>query len=229
MRILIIEDERSIARRTERLLREILGARIISLELRDRIEGGKDYLLHHEIDLLFLDLNLNGQNGFEVLRSVIAESFETIIISAYKDKAITAFEYGVVDFVPKPFDRARLEKALQRLEYTPRNVKSVVVKRKGRLKVIPVAEIRYIKGANIYSEIFTTNEEKELSNKTLDQFERLLPSNFARIHKSYIADMRRATEILIHVGSKYELKMDDEIVLPIGRTRYKALKSEFFT
>ncbi|WP_235299627.1 LytR/AlgR family response regulator transcription factor [Portibacter marinus] len=226
MKILIIEDERSIASRLERLLRSILQSKIEKLEIRAYIEGGLDYIQQHEIDLLFLDLNLNGQDGFEILKTLLAESFQTIIVSAYKEKAIEAFEYGVVDFVPKPFDKDRLEKALSRIHQKPDRLHSLIIKKQGQLKIIPLHEIIYIKGANIYSEIYTDSNPKELSNKTLDQLSKMLPRQFVRIHKSYIADLNRATKIRIQPGSKYELILENNLILPIGRTKYKSVKKQ---
>ena len=79
---------------------------------------------YHSIDLLLLDLNLHGKSGFLALENAVAGSFQTIIVSAYADQAITAYEYGVLDFVNKPFSRARLEKALNRFlnsDYIPVN------------------------------------------------------------------------------------------------------------
>jgi DNA-binding LytR/AlgR family response regulator len=228
MRILIVEDERSIANRLERLLKEILEDQITSLEMRESSTAAMDFIQHQEIDILFLDLNLSGADGFDVLKSVVAESFDTIIVSAYRDKAIEAFEYGVVDFVPKPFGKARLEKALSRISEQRQQLKKLVIKKQGQLKAISLEDVAYFKGANIYTEVHLVKKGKELSNKKLDQLEKLLPSNFARIHKSYIVDMNRAQNIIIKPGSKYELQLDDDLILPIGRTRYKELKSKFF-
>ena len=67
------------------------------------MESAFAYLKDHQIDLLLLDLNLDGGNGFDILKYTVSQSFHTIIISAYTDQAITAFQYGVLDFIPKPF------------------------------------------------------------------------------------------------------------------------------
>ena len=125
MKILIVEDEKSIANRIERLLKEIAGDKISSLVQKERLTEALDYINHHKIDLLFLDLNLSGNDGFEILQSLAAETFDTIIVSAYRDKAIDAYEYGVVDFVPKPFTKDRLAKAFHRLDSNRPEVKKL--------------------------------------------------------------------------------------------------------
>lgn len=233
LHILIVEDEAGIARRVERLTHDILGNRIDKLVLINKLAAAQDYIHSNPIDLRLLDLNLSGTNGFEMLRSVVAESFSTIVISAYRDRALEAFEYGVLDFVPKPFDRDRLEKAFQRvLDRTLRSQhpgKYLAVKKAGRIQLIPVSDILFIQGANIYSEIHLNNGRRELSDKTMESLYQILPPWFARIHKSYIANMQTAKEIHISPGAKYELELQEGTRLPIGRTRYTDLRNQFFS
>ncbi len=232
MRILIVEDEASIARRTERLLQELLGKELDSLHICPSVEAALTYIAEKAIDLLLLDLNLSGRNGFEILQSLLAESFDTIIISAYRDRAIEAFEYGVLDFIPKPFDLDRLRRAMDRFRQQSGRAKQpmrrLAIKKQGRISLIAVKDICFIKGANIYSEIHLQHGGKALSDKSLDTLIRLLPAHFERVHKSYIVDMQRCTEIIIQPGSKYQLRLDDDQYIPLGRTRYKAIKEAYF-
>ena len=65
-------------------------------------------------------------------------------------------------------------------------------------------------------------------NKTLENLELLLPEHFVRIHKSYLVSMQEAREIVIEPGSKYSLRLNNQVLLPIGRTRYKEIKKRWF-
>ena len=232
MNILIIEDEARIARRIERMVSNILGNEINCISVCHDLTEGRAYIKLHPIDLLFLDLNLNGEDGFEVLKSVVAESFQTIIISAYKDRAIKAFEYGVLDFVPKPFTEDRLVLACKRvteiLNADP-SAKYLAISKKDIKKLIKIANIKYIQGAGVYTEIMEMNGNKSLHNKSLDNLLRIMPSHFERIHKSYIANMNEAIGTRAEPGSKYFLILKDEEELPIGRTRYKEIKERWMT
>lgn len=114
MRILIVEDERPIAKYIERLCRQLLGTKVRSIDLQYSLEDAASFLFRQPVDLCLLDLNLNGENGYELLKLAVSGSFHTIIISANTDKAVEAFRFGVLDFIPKPFDEARLSQALQR-------------------------------------------------------------------------------------------------------------------
>lgn len=233
MNILIVEDESRIAQRVARFTKEILKEEIGALVLKDKMSTAWDYLHQHPIDLLLLDLNLSGKDGFEMLKSVLAQSFATIIISANREKALEAFEYGVLDFVPKPFDQERLEKALNRFRDKQQKSdyagKYLAIKKNGKILLLQNDDILYIQGANIYAEIYTQDGRKELSDKSLDHLYQILPPRFARIHKSYIANMSQAREIIISAGSKYQLLMEDGTLLPIGRSKYKEMKAQFFS
>lgn len=227
MKILIIEDEARIARRIERMTRDFFNKEVRIL-LSDSLDNGLLLIEQHSIDLLLLDLNLNGEDGFEILQTFAAGSFQTIIISAYTDKAITAFNYGVLDFVPKPFDQSRLTQAFMR--YTTPGKQSgtgtrfLAVKKAKTISLIPVHEIRYIKGAGIYTELHLENNRMELHDKSLESLEKLLPETFERIHKSFILCWDQADKFVVETGGKYSILLKNGELLPVGRSRYKEIK-----
>ena len=228
MRVLIIEDEGRIAKRLERMTRSFFEENLSSLSICDSLQKGLIYIAEHQIDILLLDLNLNGENGFDLLESVVAGSFHTIVVSAYTDRAIHAFSYGVLDFVPKPFDEQRLGLAFKRISATVKktenSMKFLAVKKAGQLHLIDIDDLLYIKGAGIYSELHLQNGRLELHDKSLETLEQLLPDSFERIHKSYIIPMKHAERITVQAGSKYNLLLKNGEMLPIGSLRYKDLK-----
>lgn len=231
MIILIIEDEPIIARRIKRLLNQLIGDQVDEILIAHGVESGLEILGKTTIDLLFLDLNLNGEDGFRVLETFVAYAFHTIIISAYREKAIEAFEYGVLDFVPKPFNAERLRKALQRLDATPAinqpTAKYLSIQKRGKVQLLAIADLSYVKGAGVYSELYFQNGQKELHNKNLEKLTQLLPAHFERIHKSYITNLQEVSDLKAQPGSKYSLFLKDGTELPIGRTKYKALKAKW--
>lgn len=231
MNILIVEDESRIARRVERLTRDILGNALQSLNHTNTLREALTFIENHSLDLVLLDLNLNGEDGFDLLTTAVSRSFHTIVISAYKDQAITAFEYGVLDFVPKPFNRDRLEQAFNRMvtkEKPESKVKYLAVKSRHRIQLIPIEDLVYIKGAGAYAELYLIDGTKELHDKSLEKLEQLLYPVFGRIHKSYLVKMTEIKEIMVQSGSKYMAKLKNGELLPIGRTKYKELKEKWF-
>lgn len=214
------------------MTRAYFGDSLSRITLCNELDEAHQIVGQQNFDLLLLDLNLNGEDGFEVLKTTVAEAFHTIIISAYKEKAITAFEYGVLDFVPKPFSEERLAQAFSRIS-TKANVgsgtKYLAVKKRGSISLINTDDIRYIKGAGIYTELHLKNGQKEIHDKSLEKLEQLLPASFLRIHKSYLLNLSCAKEIIVQPGSRYDMLLQDGEALPIGRTRYKELKEKLFS
>lgn len=224
MRIMILEDEKVAARRLKRLISESLDSNISSLELFYSFEEGMEYLNSNSIDLLFLDLNLNGCDGFDLLYQFVERAFETVVVSANTDRAIEAFELGVIDFIPKPFDKKRLQTALNRFTGKMNRLQgttTLVVKNQGNRVFVKVSDIEFIQGAGDYSEIHCVGGEIHLHTKSMDKLSAILPESFIRIHKSYIVDKSIIKEVKVYGGGKYGAILNSTNELPISRSRYK--------
>ncbi|MCE7995192.1 MAG: response regulator transcription factor [Roseivirga sp.] len=231
MNILIVEDESRVAKRIERMTRDIFGKDLQSLTHINTLEEALAFIESHSLDVVLLDLNLNGEDGFDLLKAAVSGSFHTIVVSAYKDQAITAFEYGVLDFVPKPFNQDRLTQAFDRIvskERAEKEVKYLAVKTRHRIHLIPVEDVLYGKGAGAYTELFLADGTKELHDKSLEKLEQLLSNAFERVHKSYLVRMSAVKEIIVASGSKYMAALKNGVQIPIGRTRYKDIKAKWF-
>ncbi len=230
MNILIIEDENRIAKRIERMTKEFFLNTLKNIICVSSLQEGIEYIQNNELDLVLLDLNLNGENGFDILQKSVSESFHTIIISANKHEALTAFEYGVLDFVPKPFNKNRLQQAFDRIikkeEVTTENLQFLAVKKRTDIQLININNVLYIKGAGVYTEIYLNNGKKELHDKSLEKLSQLLPKTFQRIHKSYLVKINEIKEIIVQTGSKYSVELKNKEILPVGRTKYKLLKEK---
>ena len=228
---MIVEDETRIARRIERMTREILGADLRSLTHIKTLEEATTFIEKHSLDLVLLDLNLNGANGFDLLTTAVSGAFHTIVVSAYKDQAINAFEHGVLDFVPKPFNQERLAQAFDRFHDKAVTAKSVVkylaVKKRQRVELIPIEDLVYIKGAGAYAELFLADGRKELHDKSLEKLEQLLAPDFERVHKSYLVKMTEVKGFIVQTGSKYSAELKSGERIPVGRTKYKDLKEKW--
>lgn len=223
-----MEDERPIAAYVEELTREVLGTRVESMRVCHDLDDAADELSAQPIDLCLLDLNLNGEDGYELLRHAAAGSFATIVISANTDRAVEAFRYGVLDFVPKPFDRARLAEALARMERPHAASTDVVAIRQGReIRLIGLDEIRYFRSAGNYVEAHLRDGTRELLEKTMTLLERMLPPGYERVHRSYLVDLGRMTSFGHVGGGNYEIRLADGAVLPLSREKARELRGRF--
>ncbi|TGL87152.1 helix-turn-helix domain-containing protein [Leptospira congkakensis] len=114
MKILILEDEPVHAKFLTKLLHTVLGSSIVEIIHVTTIDEADAELKKSPINLLFLDLNIFGFDGFDILDRIPTIFVNTIVVSANTDNAIRAFEYGVIDFIAKPISEDRLRLALDR-------------------------------------------------------------------------------------------------------------------
>lgn len=228
MHILIVEDDRPIAEDIELLVKKILKKEISSIHIETTLDNALAYLNEKPIDVLLLDLNLNSKDGFQILTQAVSRSFHTIVISANVNRAIEAYEYGVLDFIPKPYSVERLKIAFRRLESSHaldgHAMKYLSVKKGFRVHVFPIDTVRYFKSANIYVELHMNDDHIEIYDKPLKQLVPLLPSNYYRIHKSYIVDTETIEEIQALGAGQYRVILRSGDCLPVSRQRIKTLK-----
>jgi len=229
MHVLIVEDEPFISVRLQRQIRHILGSKLGKLNNFDNLDDAQEYISEHSIDLLFLDLNLQGKNGFELLKNITASSFHTIIVSANETEAIKAFEYGVLDFISKPFTETRLQQGINRVldvslrqDYGSRYLS---VKQAGTNKLVEVSKIEYIQAAGHYSEL-VSKDETWLHDKSIQKLLSLLPPNFEHVHRSYIVNMNFVSSLSAKVGRKYDLELENGKLIPIGRNRFNVIRDK---
>jgi DNA-binding LytR/AlgR family response regulator len=228
MRILIVEDERVAARGLQRMVQEILGKEISWIGCEASLDASRFALAENPMDLLFLDLNLNGESGFDLLQGAVAGSFHTIIVSANEDQALRAFEYGVLDFVPKPVSEERLKKAINRVKdanYTGKHAKYLPIRKPQGIALIQLEDVSYFRGDGNYVEIRLKKGVSEYHRQTLDSLAKVLPPQFSRIHRSYIVDKREVKSVLSHGGGMYDVELAGGAKLPLSRTLYKNFKN----
>jgi two-component system response regulator LytT len=221
VRIAIVEDEAIVARRLERMVRTISGATDVAIA--STFDAALALIRSRPIDVLFLDLNLNGRDGFALLEEAVASPFQTVVVSAHHEQALRAFEYGVTDFVAKPWSEERLRLAFERTaSREPQRRATTIIVRKGReLRSVPASEIVFVQGADDYSELHLADGSVHLHEKTLSALEALLPQAFLRVHRSYIANLARVRGMRAS-----SLVMKDDTLIPVGRVYREAVRAK---
>ena len=229
MKIVIVEDEPAAARQLEKMLRRVKGLHIESLDIAHSI-GVARARMAEKLDLLFLDLNIMGESGTDLLKEFLSEPFETIITTAYPEHALAAFELGVRDYLLKPFSQERLETAISRvpepsLSASPA-ISRILIKEKDKISPVAVESIAVIRSAGDYCELFLEGGASKLCSKRMDFLERRLPSDFMRIHRSAIIRLSKVKEIRAEAAGRYEVLAEGfNEPIPVGRKYYKELKS----
>jgi len=223
MKTLIVEDVTLVAERIADLVKTYLPD--CTTKIAHSLYDAKFCINEEVYDLLLLDLNLNGKDGFELLKFAVAASFQTIVITANKDQASQAFDHGILDFISKPISEKRFKIAIDRFlsndNMNRENLKSLSIKSKGVIELIQIDEIEYIKASGNYSEIYTLSEKQYLHDKNLDKLLRILPKNFIRVHRSYIIPKEGILKVIKHGGGKYDIELKSGFHIPLSREIYK--------
>ena len=227
-RTLIADDEQLARDRLKRLLAEhsdkieVIGEAQNGIECREMIDRLKP-------DLLFLDIQMPGLNGFEVLQQS-SHSPVVIFSTAYDEYALQAFETNSIDYIVKPVKAERVQKSLEKLDSlksnrdkqemlrlidsyisqaSRREITSMPVKVGDRMLFVQIDDIVYFSAEEKYVNIYTKDGKIYLSDLTLKILQDKLSDKFLRIHRSLLVNISRIREINKHYGSRFILKMDD--------------------
>ncbi len=158
-----------------------------------------NFMQQHEVDLIFLDIEMPELNGMEILRSMINPP-KVILTTAYSEYALESYNYGVVDYLLKPIKIERFIKAINKVSVSKisepeknNGNEALQIKHDGVPVNIPFAAILYIQSFGNYLKIFT-DSRMYLITETLINITTLLSENFQRTHKSYIANLDRVSK-----------------------------------
>ena len=227
MRVLIVEDEPLVRQRLLRLCGELVGKRA-HFDAVGELDAAGDRLQRSIYDGLLLDLSVGGQSGFELLRTAVAGRYQCVVVSAHRDCALQAFEYGVLDFVPKPFSRERLSLALERLlhagRYRAGSARYLGVWRAQSVALVELADVMWIRADGDYCELRMADGRTELHDKSLSALAAVLPPDFVRCHRSYLVNLRHVQTLHAGSGSRYWLMLSSRAELPVGRVHVAALR-----
>jgi two-component system LytT family response regulator len=184
-------------------------------------------------DLVFLDVQMPECGGFDVLELLGSDLPPTIIfVTAYDEYALRAFEAGALDYLLKPFDDARFARALNRAKdklahYTspqPRPAERLVVKSRGQLRFLNVADIDWIEAAGYYA-CLHVGGDTHIMRRTLLELERDLgDEKFIRIHRSIIVNLDRIHGLELEDGGEYEVVLKSKGRLRLSRRFRKRLQ-----
>jgi two-component system LytT family response regulator len=208
---------------------------------------------NNKTDLLLLDIQMPGLDGFQVLEQLRPDEIPVIIFTtAYDQYALRAFEAHALDYLLKPFDQERLHHALQRAraqvgvgherELTkrilnllsqvksnvpgaPHNQERLVIRAKGRIVFLNLDEIDWIQASANYVRL-NVGKESHLVRETIGGIaERLNPNHFVRIHRSTIVDVRKIKELIPVNSGEYIVVLNSGKELSCSRGYRAALQN----
>jgi len=229
LRVLLVDSDPRATLLLEQYCRAILGQRLAHLATADSFPAAAARLEAMPFDVVLLDPDLKQSDGLDLLSRQTGRPFQTIIVSATTDLSLRAFEYGVLDFVPKPVSRDRLALALCRVarprEAAEPSDQFLAVRRRGRIDLVAINDLVYVEGADKYSELVLANGQRSFYDRCLGRLEATLPPSFVRIHKSYLVRFTMISRLIVLRGSRYFAELRNGLRLPVGRSRYEQIKS----
>jgi DNA-binding LytR/AlgR family response regulator len=173
------------------------------VEVKDHFSNVSDalvYLNQHSVDLLFLDVEMPGATGFDLLDQ-IAYSPKVILTTSKPEYAYDAFEYNVTDFLKKPFTYQRFIESLQKVtahaDSTPATVSidHIFIKTEGKLVRLNNDDILYIESMGDYVK-FVTTDKKYVTHNTIKNLEdKVNKESFMKVHRSYIINISKIDDI----------------------------------
>ena len=239
-KIIIIDDEPLARSITKEYLQKHPDLEIMQ-ECNDGFEGLKA-IQEHRPDLIFLDIQMPKITGFEMLE-LLDQPPSVIFTTAFDEYAIKAFEAHAIDYLLKPFNQERFDKAiakwkeqnanstekatqelLESASQSPSQNHRIVVKNGSKIKIIPVHDVQYLEAADDYVKIHTS-EGYFLKNKTMAHFENTLDKEqFVRSHRSYIVNVQQITRIDPYEKDNHVAILRSGVKVPVSRSGYGKLK-----
>ncbi|WP_028412311.1 LytR/AlgR family response regulator transcription factor [Priestia sp. J2] len=240
LRVLIVDDEMLARDELKYLLHRTKEVDFI--EEAESIEEALDKMMDEKPDLLFLDIQLSDDSGFDIAKRLkkMKKPPAIIFATAYDQYALQAFEVDAIDYILKPFDEERVVQAIHK--YKKMRVPHHAVKEEepigesssqtGKLAIsvddsivlVNIEDILFVGLIEGEVTIQTISESYHTAD-TLAMLEKKLPSqSFVRVHRGYIVNVHHISEVQPWFNSTYNLVMKNDKRVPVSRTYAKELK-----
>ena len=252
----IIVDDEQLARDELAYLLKNLGDVNVVAQGKNGLEG-VNLIKEHNPDLVFLDVQMPGLDGFAVIKKLLDRKVplpKIVFATAFDQYAVKAFEVNAVDYLLKPFDKKRValsvEKArakieagagpeekfdtlLRMLESQKPQTAKILIKAAGRLFLTDPKDICYATIEDGVITVATSGHaglEGQSNCRTLEElFDSLDPASFWRAHRSFLVNINHIREVVPWFKSSYQLRMDDkkQTEVPVSRAQTRRLRELF--
>ena len=246
IRIMIVDDEVLARARLRQLVQQDPDFEIVS----ECANGAQAVEAAAKLkpDVLLLDVQMPGLDGFGVLKRLNEDSMPLIIfVTAYDEFAVKAFELNACDYLLKPFKKKRFEEAMLRakselgnmgqkqwLERTsslieslsgrPRYLARFAIKERGRIIFVKASEVDWIEAQDNYVRLHCGKDAHLVRQKIGVLEDELDPARFVRVHRGAIVNVERIRELQQWFHRDYRVILRDGTVVPLGRSYREALR-----
>ena len=251
----IVDDEQLARDELAYLIKDLPDVNVVA-QGKNGLEA-VNLIKEHNPDLVFLDVQMPGLDGFGVIKKLLDKKVplpKIVFATAFDQYAVKAFEVNAVDYLLKPFDKKRVAQSIQKardkmestapasekLETLVRMLESqktqsskILLKAAGRLFLVDQKEICYASIEDGVISVVTggvAGMEGQSNCRTLEELlDSLDPTLFWRAHRSYLVNINRIKEVVPWFKSSYQLRMDDkkQTEIPVSRAQTRRLRELF--
>jgi two-component system LytT family response regulator len=238
MKVIIVEDEVLAQQELNWLIKEHSQMAVVAT-----FDDGMDvlkYLQHHEVDAIFLDINIPSLDGVLLAQNIskFAHKPFIVFITAWKEHAVEAFELEAFDYILKPYQESRIIGMLQKLEaaYQQQNAPqtassgsrenlTINLVKDERIIVTDINDIYYAEAHEKMTFVYTRREAYVMPMNITEFCSRLPESHFFRCHRSYCVNLSKIREIEPWFNNTYILRLRDlDFQVPVSRSRVKEFR-----
>lgn len=243
MKAVIIDDELSARQVLENTIKSVDSDINVCADA-GTVEEAVAVINKHKPNIIFLDIELSYQSGFDLLDAIEAEKYIVIFTTAYNQYAIKAIKYAAFDYLLKPISPSELQASLKRAKETltgeegsqktrlgalkeyleGNNPKRLLIATDKGIEVLDKKKIVRLEGDRNYTIIHSLGNKPLLTAKTLKDYEEQLEGgDFFRVYQSHLVNLNYIVRYLRGRGGKLELS--DGTILPVSREKKQALLS----
>lgn len=224
----IIDDEEDSRSNTRNMLQKYCPEVEIVGEA-DNGPDGKQKIQEMKPQVVFLDINMPGMNGFEMLEGIYDRDFCVIFLTAYSEHGITAVKAGAIDYLLKPLILNELQGAIKKVRAyyeskaasgnkAEENKNLVLINHSKGFTLVDFKEIIWLEANDNYTNLYLNGQKKIMASKTLKEFESILPSqDFFRVHRSALINFNYVKEFSNHEGG--EVILSDGTRVQVSKAR----------
>lgn len=242
LKAIIIDDEPDCVRLLALQLKEHCPNVQILAQLTNS-EEGLQAIQALEPDVVFLDIEMPGMNGFTLLEQLDDIPFSLIFVTAYNEFALKAFRFSALDYLLKPLDTQELQEAVQKAEKRQRvdqrqiellkmqmqggqYPQKIAVPGQGGVVFIELKELVLCEAESNYTKLLLTNGKTYLLSKTLRDVQQVLEErHFLRVHRQYLINLEHIK--MYHKGDNAYLLMCGDITVPVAKNQKERLVQKF--
>jgi two-component system LytT family response regulator len=242
MKAILIDDEISNLENLRTLL-EKHCLQVTIMATTQNIDNAVDIIEKYSPDLVFLDIQMGEQTGFDVLKRLPTRNFEVIFVTAYDQYGIQAVKFAALDYLLKPIDieelinavnkaehklatqiqNLQLDFLLQQLKKPDTNISKIALQMQSEIRYVALSEIIRCEADNTYTRFFLSSNEKILISKSLKEYADLLrPSGFLRTHQSHLVNPKYVKSWLKEDGGILLLTSGEKI--PVSKPNKDTVK-----